>query len=447
MKQYISVLNSHKGVFKDLSWMFVAQVLGNLLRFLLIFILIRCYSQEEFGLWASITSIASIIVTGDFGLTNVLRNIASKGLTEGVAGENNIRESWQSAFSFLISIAVIGIIVLWCIKDLSVFESLFKTDNEQLKSLGSWITIVVTGIFLISLPFGMVGGLFLSYGEVKAASLFSIISGVVTFVAVVAMSLIHTRIDIVTVVYFCCPLLMHIISTLFFLKKRGWQLTWMPPRMIFGRVVEMLPLGMSFLVVDFSRNFIPSVLTIYSGAMLGLTVAANINVAQKIYIFFISVMVGLINPIWSRLSRMFYAREYGKCRKMYSTNLYFMIGGSILVILGTTLFRDVLVYIIAGDGYESNLLIFILVGGCLFGKAIYDSAALLLMATNNLKVILYGFIIFCLIAFTVFPEIVRAFGINWMMLTMIVCWTLFIVVIVFYTNSVLKKADRDGQAA
>jgi len=75
---------SSSSLLQGISWIFLSTTVATLLRTLLVFIIIRFYTQEQFGLWGSITSIAAVIITGDFGLTNVLRSIASKNLSGGV---------------------------------------------------------------------------------------------------------------------------------------------------------------------------------------------------------------------------------------------------------------------------------------------------------------------------------------------------------------------------
>ena len=56
----------YNNLFKGVSWVVASSIIGSVLQFLLIFVLLNFYKQEEFGLWASITSIAAVIVTGDF---------------------------------------------------------------------------------------------------------------------------------------------------------------------------------------------------------------------------------------------------------------------------------------------------------------------------------------------------------------------------------------------
>ena len=425
-------LLSHQ-IVKDLSWVTITQTLGNVLRFLMVFIVIRCYSQEEFGLWATITSVAAVIVTGDFGLTNVLRNIASEGLAKGEFGDKRTKEAYFSSVTFLFLFALMGIIILLLFRDVPLFESLFKTDNAILKEQGKNVILAVLCIFLLSLPLGLTGGLFLSYGEVKESSVIGIINSVLTFCIVIGLSIAHVRIDVVSVLYFLCSLFMGFVATFYFLKKRGWSVEYLGVKKIYGYMCEMLPSGIAFLGIGFSSSFIPNVLTIYASSMLGLSAAANINVAQKIYTFFMSVLQSIYGPIWARLSMWFFTEEYVKCKQMLYKSLIATVGISIFIVLATSLLKDVLVYLIAGSGYEANMLIFILVGGCLFSKVIFDNASLLLIATSKLKLVASGYCLFCGVVFFLFPMIINVWGFNWMMVALICCWVIFIMVVLTYT--------------
>lgn len=434
-------IKKHK-IFKDLTWTFLSQAMANLLRFLLIFVVIRCYTKEEFGLWASITSLAAVIVTGDFGLTNVLRNIASEGLSKGKEGEENTKNAWITSVLFLTFFSVLGISLLFLYSEFSIFENLFMTDNSQMKRLGNGLVFIVIGLFFINLPFSLTSGLFLSYGKVKEISLFNILSSILTFIIVCLLSFLHIRIDIVSIAFFSCPLVVSILSTLFFLKELKWKQFKLTPKRFWSNLSIMLPAGMKFVGIGFTSHFIPNTLTIYSGAMLGLSFAANINVAIKIYSFFVNILVGLLNPIWARLSQMFYNREYSNCVQMMKRNILGLFFASVFVVLITVMFRKHLIFFIAGSEYEANLAVFVLVGGCLFGKAIADSASLLLFATNHLNLIMIEYTIFSLIAFFVFPYIINTNGFNWMMFVMIICWMFVVVISLKHTKSILQSAIK-----
>lgn len=429
----------HSNLFKGLSWTFVAQIIGNLLRFLLVFVVVRCYTKEEFGLWASITSIAAIIVTGDFGLTNVLRNIASEGITKGEEGDKHIKESWLSAVFFLVLFAVIGIFVLLFLSQYSFFEALFKTDDQALRAMGKTVILVVLAIFLLNLPFSIAAGMLLSYGEIKEYSLFSMLGGALTFIVVIALSICHIRIDIVSIAYFSCSLIVSIITTLFFVKRRKWSAFRMPVKDMFCNLRTMLPSGIGFLGIGMSSSFLSNVLTIFSGSLLGLSAAANINIAQKIYAFFSSIIVGLFNPIWAKLAQFYYGQEYKRCKKLLDYSILGTLLVSLFIIVLVILLRQFLVLIVAGSEYEIDAVIFLLVGCCLYAKVVFDNASLLLVATSQLKVVFWGYMVFSALVLFVFPKLMDLLGFNWMLIVLIICWVAFISIVYSYSRKLLRK--------
>ena len=54
--------------------MMVSTLVNNITRVVLISILARIYTGDEFGLWVTITSATAIMATNDFGIGNALRN-------------------------------------------------------------------------------------------------------------------------------------------------------------------------------------------------------------------------------------------------------------------------------------------------------------------------------------------------------------------------------------
>ena len=91
-----------------------ATGLDALCRLGVVFILVHYYSKDLFGVWAAITSVAAIIVTGDLGITNALRNKVSQLLVE----DKNNRSSqtyFYSVFYFFLFLAIVLTIILFCI--------------------------------------------------------------------------------------------------------------------------------------------------------------------------------------------------------------------------------------------------------------------------------------------------------------------------------------------
>lgn len=431
---YRRILKSN--LFQSASWMVVSSFFTSLLRFLLIFILLRLYSQEEFGLWASSTSLAAILITGDFGITNVLRNIASKELERN--NEAKIEQYYLSSVYFFLMFAIIASIVLLMVSPYIPYEFMFKTDNITLKEQGKLLFIVIQVLFLFGIPLGIGVSLFFSFNETKLYSLFTLILSVSTFIVVVTMSIFHINISIVSICYFVLNTFIYLCGSLYFMKCRHWHFRKIHIKVILENVREMLLLGVKFLVIQLSGSFIFNVLTLYSGAFLGLSIAANINIVQKIYTFFIGMYQSINNPIWSSLSQKYFTRKYAQCKKILYKTLIFSGTSFIIIILISYLYRDLLMLIVAGSQYQASGLLFVLIGAYSLVKVLFDNASLIQIASNNLNVLVVGYAIFDIFALVAVPKIVHEYGINLMLIAMTFVWSVFMISILINTNKILN---------
>ena len=303
----------YNNLFKGVSWVVASSIIGSVLQFLLIFVLLNFYKQEEFGLWASVTSIAAVIVTGDFGIVNVLRNIISREILNGSKGIAISKQYFYSALIFFMCLAILLSIILLFISSYIPFEHLFKTDNEYLRQQGRAIFLIIQFIFLFNIPFSIGIPLFFSFGESKLYSIVNSVKSIVAFMIVLCLSINKIHITSVAVAYFTSNLLISLLGTLYFIYKRKWftySFNWWD---CYHKIREMLTIGVKFLSIQLFSSFLQNVLTIYAGSMVGLGVAANINVVQKIFSFFGGIYQSAFNPLWSELASAFQKRNYDWC--------------------------------------------------------------------------------------------------------------------------------------
>ena len=418
----------------------MATSFASILRFSLISILIHYYSQEEFGLWASITSLAAIIVTNDFGIVNVLRNLLSKEAVKGKEGDKKAKELFYSAFfSFLLFSFIVSVLIIF-ISPYIPYELLFKTDNEVLKEQGKFIFVVVQILFLIRIPFGLGSPLFFSYGETKIYSYLSILEAILSFVIVLFLSINHIKIHIVSIVYFSCSIILSIYGTLLFLHRRKWYRINVSYKTMYKNMRMMLPVGLKFLGIQLTSSFISNALTIYSGSMLGLSTAATVNVIQKIYMFFIGIYQSIFNPIWSSLSLNYFTNKYSECKKIINRSLVSTIIIFSILISICCIFRNYIVYLITGtEEYNSNFSLFLLIGIFFMSKLVFDNSSLLHNATNRLNILIIGYIIFGSTTSLLVPHLISYYDFSITLIFYIICWILFIIIILNDVNRLLKE--------
>ena len=428
---------------KGISWQFLSSALTNLLRFLLVFVVLRCYTQEQFGLWGSITSIAAVVVTGDFGLTSVLRNIASMNISRGKEGDDETKRYFYSTLIFFSLLALILSAILLFFGQYIPFESLFKTQDQILRQQGHTICSIVLLLFFFTTPLSIGGALFFSYGENKYNAIIGFASGMLSFIIVSILALSKVSIVYTSISYFLCPLFINIVSTLFFIQQRGWWHIDNSLKQSYHDMIILLPIGLKYLLIGFTSSFLTNILTIYSGALLGLKDAAVVNVAQKIFNFFTSIYQSVFNPIWSRLSLLYFQKNLQKCSRLLHQSIVVTIVVAILVITITTLLSTVLVEFIAGVGFISSQELFCMVGICLFLKIIFDNISLLLVATNQVNLIVWGYSFFALISVFILPRVVRYWSFTIMIWCIFGMWLLLSVVV--YTYTIHKMLHTNGK--
>lgn len=427
---------SSSSLLQGISWIFLSTTVATLLRSLLVFIIIRFYTQEQFGLWGSITSIAAVIITGDFGLTNVLRSIASKNLSRGKEGDEDTKRYFYSTLIFFSTLALLLALILIFFHHYVPFEKLFKTEDLQLQQQGHIICTIVLLLFFFTIPLSIPGALFFSYGENKYNAIFGFISSVFTFIIVSGLAIFKVSIVYTSVIYFICPLLVYIISTCFFIYKRKWWNI----RIQMGQTIKdikfLLPLGIKYLIIGFAGSFLTNILTIYSGALLGLKEAAIVNIAQKVFTFFTSIYQSVLNPIWSKLATLYFQKNFSKCKRLWDISLLMTLLAAFGFITISTTLSDIIVRFIAGENFISSPILFCMVGCSLFLKIIFDNVSLLQVAINQIDDITIGYIIFTIISMGVFPHIVYLWSFRSMVICMIALWCIFSLTIYYRTNHI-----------
>lgn len=423
---------------RGIGMMLSSSFITNIIQFLQFYILVKFYTQEEFGLWASVTSIAAILVTGDFGITNVLRNILSKQILLGKDGDNEARKYFYSAFFFflLLGLVLSGILVI--LSPFIPYENMFETENEFLKIQGRSIFIAIQVIFLVGIPFGIGLPLFYSYGEIKYVAIFNLLRSFITFAFICVFSVLHSPIVFLSIGYFSTNLLFLLISTFFFIYKRQWFYICFKELNIFQRIKEMLLVGIKFLGIQLSSSFMQNALIVYSASMVSLSMAANISVVNKIFLFCGGIYQTAFNPIWSSLTIKYENKDYQGCLRLINKSTLFTIITFTIIIIGTLIFGQMVIDILIGKEYICETKIVLAVGGLFMLRVVFDNLTLLLNAISKLNLILcIELCLLCLVlAFA--SRIIENFGFYYMSAYLAILWIISIIIVFFYNNKLLK---------
>ena len=102
------------------------------------------------------------------------------------------------------------------------FESLFKTNDFELQSIGVKILIYVQIIFVFTIPLTIGNSLYFTFQESHFSALFTSLQAVFTVLIIYILSLCHVSIVFISIAYFLINTLFSFWGTLYFVFRHKW---------------------------------------------------------------------------------------------------------------------------------------------------------------------------------------------------------------------------------
>jgi O-antigen/teichoic acid export membrane protein len=400
-------------------------------------ILSRYYSKEEFGIWATITSTASVIAYGDFGIINALRNKLSQLIVLGENGLNEAKKYFYSSFIFFIFLSLFLSFFVLILSRIFSFDVLFKTDNVYLKHEGVLIILWVQFFFFIGIPLSMGVASFFSFHESKYYALFTTIQTITSFVIVITFSILNFSIVAISIGYFVSSNLISFAGTLYFLKRRRWYSYTFVYKEFVSQLKELITTGIKFMGVQLSNSFLQNAGTILASSFLGLSIAAEFNMVQKIYAFFIGIYQSIFNPIWGGYAEASAKSDWKWCKKTLNISFLASIIVFTIIIIVLFFFGNYFLLFFAGKGYISEQILFLLLGSTSLFFILFSTATIFQNATNKINLLLFSTMTACFLIFPLSKLFMKRFNIEgiaistsiiWFVLTCFLTWQSYYII-------------------
>jgi len=411
-------------LFRSSSFLAFSTALSALSRFLLITILARYLSAESYGVWVSITSVAAIMMFGDFGITNALRNKLSELLANDRTSDDLQREYFYTSFYFFLVVSIVLSIMFFYFSSYFQIEKLYNTNDQLLKQKGVDIFIFIQIIFILTLPFGLAPGLFFSYNESKIYAIFNILNSSTSIFVTITLTLLKFDILILAKAYFSCSFSFSIAMCVFFLYKRKWNKFSINLKLAPQRVYELLKTGIFFLGIQLSTSFLNNIPTIFIGAVDDLKTAASFNIAQKLYTMVITIYQSVFNPIWAKLSSLAAFNKWSEFRKIHKQTILISLGIVSTTTIIFTIFSDIIFKIVAGDNIYANHSIVFAIGLSMFFFILFDSTSLVQNSLGKIKFKTFLTVLTALSTNSIFNFLFPLFGIISVPYTLSCIWAL-----------------------
>lgn len=416
-----------------------ATALDSLCRFGIVLVLVRYYTKEEFGIWTAITSLAAIILTGDFGITNALRNKISRLLVEE---EDNSIESqkyfYSSFYFFLLLASVLGGLLLFFYPYLPL-DLLLKTDDELLQHIGVSLILFVQLNFLFTIPFSIGNALYFTYQESHINAYFVATKAIFIFITVAALSFFKASILIISITYFLENTLFVLAGTIYFIIRHKWYNYKVKLINVYRCNVELIKVGIKFMTLQLSSSFLQNVGTILASSVLGITVAADYSMYTKLYMLGISVFQSVFNPLWGSYAAAIYKREFSWLSKTYNRNLFFIsiifgLFGVVMCVCG-----NVFLHIIGGVSYDTTPLMYVLLGISTLFFMLFNAATIVPKASNRINVLVLYCVVSCVVVIPFANVLLPYWGLYGLALITSLLWGGLFIVMHLQTKNMIYK--------
>jgi O-antigen/teichoic acid export membrane protein len=439
----ISLFNSRgsrtKNVIRGSFSVLGSSIFGNLTRLGLVMILSRYYSKEEFGIWATITATASVIAYGDFGIINALRNKISNLIVLGDEGLQEARKYFYSSFIFFIFFSILISLLIVAVSRVVSFDLLFKTENQILKNQGVFIILCLQFLFFLNIPLSIGVASFFSFHESKYNAFFSAVQSLVTFVIVVIMTILKYSIVGISIGYFISGTLISGFGTLYFLKRRRWFHYTFKHNEFFHQIKELLSTGIKFMGLQLSNSFLQNAGTILAGSFLGLSIAAEFNMVQKLYAFFSGIYQSILNPVWAGYAEATAKNDWHWCKKTLNATLIVSAIVFSLAIVGFYFFGNYFLLVIAGKGYITKRILFLFLGLTYLFTVLFSTATVLQNATNKINFLLFSLLTASVLIFPLSKILMKEWGIIGIAVGTSLIWMVLACLLTFQSYFIIKK--------
>lgn len=283
---------------------------------------IHYLGNEEFGIWATISSLLAMATFADFGIGNGVLNIVA--YADGQDDSDSIRRAISSGFAVLSAVAlvVLGVFAITT-RWLSWADILHVTSSGARSETAPAILVFVV-CFALNIPLDLVQRAQLGLQEGFRSNLWQIFGSITALAGVVAG--IHLRISLPALIAVLAgtPVLATALNTLHFFAIGRPDLR---PRISLvskGSVRRILSFGTLFFVLQLVVAVSFSADSFIIARVLGVAQVPGYSIPQRMFSL-ISVMVSiLVTPLWPAYAEAISRGDIPWVRKTLARSMIFV---------------------------------------------------------------------------------------------------------------------------
>ena len=319
-------------------------------------------NDATLGVWFTILSILSWILSFDLGIGNGLRNNLVRELTNN--NRENIEKYVTTSYAFISKIAIVIFIVVGMIVPFLNFNKILNISSEILSNK---YLILAFEICLLAIMTEFVLKLIVSILNAKQkmaiANLLSVITSslILVFVLLFKFNNVETSLITLTIVYFFALNVPLLVATLIYFKKEFGTIKLNKKFYDKSIIPLIMKVGIAFFIIQLSLVVINSTDSFLVSNVFGSEVVVEYQKYYKLFNIIIMCSAIIAGPIWSMVTKSYVEKDYSWIKKICKI-IIVLLGIIVLGLLGLNLLFDEIMHIWLKDSAPiiDNKIVFVL---------------------------------------------------------------------------------------
>jgi len=352
----LSSLNRSKNINKQIVFSFVLKFIAMALGFLIIPKTLHILGNDQYGIWLTILSIVSWLVSFDVGIGNGLRN----KLTESLA-VNDYELACKYISTGYFALAAIGGFIILTVSIIMPFINWNEVFNTKLISdlVLSKTMYIITIAVIINFVVIIVNQVMNAFQLTAYTNVVSILHSAFFLFMLKYMSNIEDLYSITKAYSLCLVISGLLVSALFYYNRREYipRLKWID----ISKVHDILKLGGSFFIIQIATIIMFSISNIMIIQLLSPNDVSVYNVIFRLFSILTLTFSIIITPYWSAFTEANKKGDF-KWIKKSIFNLHILLGLSILGAVILIIFHQIILDLWLGKdkivpGYMLSIII------------------------------------------------------------------------------------------
>jgi O-antigen/teichoic acid export membrane protein len=250
---------------------------------------------ERYGLWATVTSFAALLVFADLGL--------GQGLVNGIsAAEGRNRRSAMpsliaSAFYMLVVVTALLAVVFAMLYPAVPWGDVFNVGSTSAAELAGPAVAVLVAMTLVGVPFGLVVRVRQGLQESFIANLWMAVGSAVSLAALVVAIWLDATLPWLVFAFGCGPLAASLLNGVFLLRAHPW-LTPRPRHASVSQGRQLLSVGILFFVVQAAGVLAYQTDNIVIASIIDVAAVTQFAIPMQLFMLIPTVVGVLAYPLW-----------------------------------------------------------------------------------------------------------------------------------------------------